>query len=259
MGIVRFLREKLVTKYKAIGLDEKLQLTKSSLVKILSKEKIGGGKYGTVYNSKVKVGKKHRGFAIKKFIDQQGDPDKSVLIHKQLKDIGVPTWTTYRKLIPDNSLLMTLGNKDGSYLFSANNSSLDSASLKKNRIEKIDNINAFYESAYDTIKKLTINNRDVFFDAYMFKYKDNKMDLIVGDFDSLKQNEENEFLLENNIYEFCYALLRARHHFLKGDNIFDGFASFLIKKQNLGDPFLSKIDLNNIYNVAYRSFYIGSR
>jgi hypothetical protein len=40
MGIVRFLREKLVTKHKAIGLDEKLQLTKSSLVKILSKGKI---------------------------------------------------------------------------------------------------------------------------------------------------------------------------------------------------------------------------
>ena len=84
------------------------------------------------------------------------------------------------------------------------------------------------------------------------------MDLIVWDFDNLKQNEENEFLVENNIYEFCYALLRASYHFVKWGNIFYGFASFLRKKQKLWDPFLSIIDLNNIYNVAYRGFYIWS-
>jgi hypothetical protein len=51
--------------------------------------------------------------------------------------------------------------------------------LKENKIDKVNNLTEFYESAYNVIKKLIENNMKTYFDAYMFKYKDNNLNLIV--------------------------------------------------------------------------------
>jgi hypothetical protein len=88
-----------------------------------------------------------------------------------------------------------------------------------------------------------------YFDAYMFKYKDNNLNLIVWDFDCIenkKDNLNNEIKLYN-ITEFYYSLLEASKFFVMNNTFATWFAYYLLNKQKNWDLFLSWINLNSIY------------
>ena len=253
------LKEMLISHKEAISFDQNSQRTKSSLIKILSKNKIWWWKFWNVYKSKIKIWDKYREFAIKRFIDTRDDANKSILIHKRLKEISVPTWTTYRKIESDWSILMTLWNKDGSFVFSSNNGSLDASVLRKDKINKIDNLSEFYQSAYDIIKKVTENNMKLYFDAYMFKYKENELSMIVWDFDRIQEDQKENLsnIKSYNIREFCYALLHSSDYFVIHNDFFRWFAYFMINKQNSWDTFLSWLNLDCIYNDVWNQTIRG--
>lgn len=225
--------------------------TKKSLIKILDKEKIGWWNYGKVSKVDIEVWDKKRKFAIKNFKDWEGVLNHSTDIYNILKKYKIDTWVTYRKIVGENSILMTLWNKDESYMFSSNNWSKDSQYLQKNPIEKINNLNDFYEQSYLNIKKLVDANLSAYFDSYIFKYKDNNLNSIVWDFDEIKEKKiELTDLISNNIAEFCYALLRSAKYFEMTNDLFRKFAYFLLDKQQKNDPFLKDIDLEQIYNYV---------
>ena len=125
-GINSLLWTKPVVAQKQCGND-----TRWMLVSVLDMKKIGWGKFGTVYKSHVKVGNRIRKFAIKEFFPQhRWSVDHSLLMHEQLRKLGIPTWITYRK-ISMRSILMTLGNDNWSLIFSSHNKSSDVKKIKK--------------------------------------------------------------------------------------------------------------------------------
>lgn len=233
------------------SIDNSWNVTKSSLIKIFNKEKIWWWHCGNISKVDVKIGEKNRKFAVKDFKNWEKTLNHSLWIYDILKQNNVDTWTTYRKIAWKNSVLMTLWNKSWSLIFSSNNWSEDLKYLKENKIDNINNLDDFYNNSYLNIKKLIDANLFVYFDSYIFEYKNNDLHLIVWDFDEIKKNEkERDFLIANNIYEYCYALLLSWKYFKRDDDLFTQFAFYLLDQQGKNDLYLKNINLDKIFDIV---------
>ena len=242
---------------KALAVDKNWETIKSSLIKILNKEKIWWGKFGVVSSANVIVWNKKRVFAIKDFIglDRKEEMDLALSIFQKLKEIRIPTWTTYRKIEWKRSIIMTLWNKDWSLIFSANNGSKDSEQTKLSPISEITNLDDFFSSCLDILGVLTKNWVETFFDSYIYKYNSNQLGMIVWDFDKMFLYESGNLeLLRYNIYQLCYCFLRASEYFVLWEDFFRKFAHFLLDEQKKGNHTLKDIDLDSLFNEVYNKY-----
>lgn len=144
---------------------------------------------------------------------------------------------------------MTLGNADGSLLFSPHNESKDREKAKSEQVfEKIDNKEAFFEQAWEILTKSAEQNLLLPWDSYFLKWKEGNLSLIIGDFDQVciwKNAVPAEQKMMENIKEFFGLLSGMFKYFLTDDK--EKFLCFLQKKQENGSPYLTGIDLPSLY------------
>lgn len=116
-----------------------------------------------------------------------------------------------------NDILITLGNVDGSLIFSPNNESKDRKKAKSEHIfEVIHNKEAFFEQAWKVITQSVEENLILPWDSYFFKWKNANLSLLIGDFDLVSTwKRVTPFIekMEINIKEFFLFLSVAKNYF----------------------------------------------
>lgn len=250
---------------KAKYLDEQLKVKRSSLLSILEIKNIWWWRYGEVYKIKVKIWNRIREYALKEFHGKRYPPESSknhsIRVYHKLKKLGVDVGVTYRELeiwkTEKRYIIMTLENKDGSLVFGAENLSDDDWKTRSNPITQINNLNSFYNNAYRDLKeKVSQWNIDLFFDTYLYKYKDGNLSLKIRDFDRVDtKNLEGIDLKKYNIREMAYSFFASYKHFWDNIKLFENFLLFLKWKQKEKDPFLKDIDIDEIFNNAEGEYY----
>ena len=112
---------------------------------------------------------------------------------------------------------MTLGNVDGSLLFSPHNESKDREKAKSEYVfEKIANKDVFFEDAWKAIIQSAEENLILAWDSYFLKWKDENLSFLIGDFDQVCVWEKNPPLsqkIEKNIEEFFRFLSEIKQCF----------------------------------------------
>lgn len=112
---------------------------------------------------------------------------------------------------------MTLGNADGSLLFSPHNESKDREKAKSEQVfEKIDNKEVFFEQAWKLISNSVEKNLVLPWDSYFLKWKDYNLSLLIADFDQVciwKTPPSLSQKVEKNIEEFLRLLSELKDYF----------------------------------------------
>lgn len=242
------LKNKLgLGRVKTYAFDEKWKKTKTSLVKILHNQKeIWKWNFGIIFETDVAIWNRKRKFATKTFHDSD-NINYSLTMFAKLKKLWIPTRTTYRKLWK-KSVLMTLWNKPGEQIFSANNESDDSMILSVNPIEHIGNMKDLFSISYEIMKTLTNNDLSTGFDSYLFKYYKNttNVDVLLWDFDVIKRWDKTHDVKLYNIEELLYSFRFVGKYFAMWNKLFYRFSSFLLARKKAGDEFLQGVDIRAI-------------
>ncbi len=229
--------------------DKDLKKVSTSLVQILDEKPIWKGFYGDVSEVLVDYKGKKLRFAKKSFETSQ-DACISHLRYQKVKEAKLPTRTTYRGINRTFEVLMTLGNADGSLLFSPHNESKDREKAKSEHIfEKISNKDAFFEQAYSLLVKWSEQGILLPWDAYFLKVKNGELSLIVWDFDQIslwRKTPSMQLRLEDSIKEFFGFLSRVDAYF--GLEYREEFFNLLKKKQEKWENILSNIDIQSLYH-----------
>lgn len=236
--------------YQANRYDKDLRLCSSSLLKILDdKQKL----WSWFYSSSVKKilvdlhGKKLN-FALKSFKNPQ-DLHYAMQMHQLVKDAKLPTWNTYRHLEGTNDVLMTLGNADGSLVFSPHNESKDRKKAKSDQIfETLGDKEAFFEQAFSILVQSAENTILLPWDSYFLKLKNWETSLLIWDFDQIslwKREQSLQERLEQNIKEF-FGFLSGISDYFKVEYREEFFRT-LKKKQKEWNIALAGIDLESLY------------
>lgn len=171
----------------------KFDTGKSTTIDLVRKEKLGSGDFGDVYRVEAEIPESNRPqiFALKTFKDVEIDKDfnttakqnaqHAVVIHTYLKQLGIPTWTTYRLSNDQTEVLMSCyGDKDHEYL-------IDMHGAHELQDVEITNL----EEAVHTFIDPIINSQyviqcgeDSFFILYDSEQR--KIRIIIGDMDSVR-------------------------------------------------------------------------
>ena len=190
-------------------------------VKIISKEKIGEGGYGDVFSTEIerKLPKKNKQFAVKNFRHEE-DAQRAIEKFKTLKKNGLKTFITYRLSKDKKNILMTNGNKDGTFLVSFNNSESKDR-LETNPIKDIDNFEQLITDMVKHAKKATDKKIGLPFDAYFFSVANTdkpgikNIDFIIGDLDTIYYKED---ILELNLADVNEVLCNFVNDYVHQDN-----------------------------------------
>lgn len=243
--------------------DEKRNITRDSLFKVVGKQKyLGHGNYGIVNKIKVKILNQEQGkdkyFASKNFKELE-KKEYALEMFNEVKKTGVYTWTTYRDIVGTNSVLMTLGNDKNVLLFSSNNNSVDASKVLENPISIIENEEEFYYDCFYSVDNLTEQALKVPDDSYLFEYKEKKLRILTGDFDwkrkiVIRKNYDLKNLLIENLKYLLYALLNGRKYFWDKIFLFDGFAKVIKKELSKREEFSSK-EIEKLLEDAQRCFF----
>lgn len=128
---------------------------------------------------------------------------------------------------------MTLGNADGSLIFSPHNESKDREKAKSEHIfEVIHNKEVFFGQVWEVIIQSADKNLILAWDSYFLKWKDGNLSLLIGDFDQVcvwKKPYSLGQKIEKNIEEFFRLLSEIKDYFRISYG--SEFLSFLQKKQ----------------------------
>ena len=145
---------------------------------------------------------------------------------------------------------MTLGNADGSLLFSPHNESKDREKAKSEHIfEKITNKDMFFEEAFSLLVKASEQGILLSWDAYFLKVKNGEFSLIIWDFDQIslwRKIPSMQLRLEDSIKEFFGFLSSVDTYF--GSEYREAFFNFLKKKQEIWDSILANMDIQSFYS-----------
>lgn len=242
------LREKVLQyfpkQYKANRLNEQWEVVSSHLIKILSEQRLWQWNIWAVDRVKVGFKWKKLDFATKDFHEEKF-VGTALEMYKKVKQAWLPTWTTYRHLEGTNKVLMSLGNADGSLIFSYNNTSRDRISALEHQDDIVANKEHIFEQAINCIDKLSKHNLKGDDDCYFLKIKDKKVSLIIGDFDLIKEFPEGTQLAkrkEKNIAEFS-NMLRILQSSFKDIFTHTDFLDYLKEKQKQWDHRLEGVHL----------------
>lgn len=236
----------------AYRLDKNWEQTSWALLKVLAETPIGEWFYARVSKVDLDFKGKKLAFAKKTF----KNPDKAVQISKfqhsldirrRLKSAGLPTWQTYRPIKGENQILMTLGNKDQAMLISPHNLwEKEKVFLQGYRVNLLNDQELFFQDIFSLIQKSSDNKLSLAWDACFLKVHDQKVSLLVGDFDQIgvwKRNVDEHIIFSSNIEQLWLFLLQIEKNL--NIQLYSDFFNFLIKQQNSG-LINQKIDLENL-------------
>ena len=229
----------------AYRIDKNWEQTSWILLKVLAETPIGEWFYAAV--SKVDLNFKGKKLAFVK------NPDKDIQISKfqhsldmrrRVKSAGLPTWQTYRPIKGENQILMTLGNKDQAMLISPHNLwEKEKVFLQGYRANLLNDQELFFQDIFSLIQKSSDNKLSLAWDACFLKVHDQKVSLLVGDFDQIgvwKRNADEHLIFSSNIEQLWLFLLEIEKNL--NIQLYSDFFTFLIKQQNAG-LINQKIDL----------------
>ena len=236
----------------AYRLDKNWEQTSWALLKVLAESPIGEWFYARVSKVDLDFKGKKLAFAKKTF----KNPDKDIQISKfqhsldmrrRLKSAGLPTWQTYRPIKGENQILMTLGNKDQDMLISPHNLwEKEKVFLQGYRANLLNDQELFFQDIFSLIQKSSQNKLSLAWDACFLKVHDQKVSLLVGDFDQIgvwKRNVDEHIIFSSNIEQLWLFLLEIEKNL--NIQLYSDFFTFLIKQQNSG-LINQKIDLENL-------------
>ena len=236
----------------AYRLDKNWEQTSWTLLKVLAETPIGEGFYARVSKVDLDFKGKKIAFAKKTF----KNPDKTVQIsefqhsldmRRRLKSAGLPTWQTYRPIKGENQILMTLGNKDQDMLISPHNLwEKEKVFLQGYRANLLNDQELFFQDIFSLIQKSSDNKLSLAWDACFLKVHDQKVSLLIGDFDQIgvwKRNVDEHIIFSSNIEQLWLFLLEIEKNL--NIQLYSDFFTFLIKQQNSG-LINQKIDLENL-------------
>ena len=236
----------------AYRLDKNWEKTSWALLKVLAESPIGEWFYARVSKVDLDFNGKKLAFAKKTF----KNPNKSVQIsefqhsldiRRRVKSAGLPTWQTYRPIKGENQILMTLGNKDQDMLISPHNLwEKEKVFLQGCRANLLNDQELFFQDIFSLIQKSSDNKLSLAWDACFLKVHDQKVSLLVGDFDQIgvwKRNVDEHIIFSSNIEQLWLFLLQIEKNL--NIQLYSDFFTFLIKQQNSG-LINQKIDLKNL-------------
>lgn len=236
----------------AYRLDKNWEQISWSLLKVLAETPIGEWFYATVSKVDLDFNGKKLAFAKKTF----KNPDKAVQIsefqhsldmRRCVKSAGLPTWQTYRPIKGENQILMTLGDKDQDMLISPHNLwEKEKVFLQRCGANLLNDQELFFQDIFSLIQKSSDNKLSLAWDACFLKVHDQKVSLLVGDFDQIgvwKRNVDEHIIFSSNIEQLWLFLLQIEKNL--NIQLYSDFFNFLIKQQNSG-LINQKIDLKNL-------------
>ena len=236
----------------AYRLDKNWEQTSWALLKVLAESPIGEWFYARVSKVDLDFKGKKLAFAKKTF----KNPDEAVQISKfqhsldmrrRVKSAGLPTWQTYRPIKGENQILMTLGNKDQDMLISPHNLwEKEKVFLQRCGANLLNDQELFFQDIFSLIQKSSDNKLSLAWDACFLKVHDQKVSLLVGDFDQIgvwKRNVDEHIIFSSNIEQLWLFLLGIEKNL--NIHLYSHFFNFLIKQQNSG-LINQKIDLENL-------------
>ena len=236
----------------AYRLDKNWEKTSWALLKVLAESPIGEWFYATVSKVDLDFKGKKLAFAKKTF----KNPDKALQFSKfqhsldmrrRLKSAGLPTWQTYRPIKGENQILMTLGNKDQDMLISPHNLwEKEKVFLQRCGANLLNDQEVFFQDIFSLIQKSSDNKLSLAWDACFLKIHEQKVSLLVGDFDQIgvwKRNVDEHIIFSSNIEQLWLFLLEIEKNL--NIQLYSDFFNFLIKQQDSG-LIHQKIDLENL-------------
>ena len=236
----------------AYRLDKNWEQTSWALLKVLAESPIGEWFYARVSKVDLDFKGKKLAFAKKTF----KNPDEAVQISKfqhsldmrrRVKSAGLPTWQTYRPIKGENQILMTLGNKDQDMLISPHNLwEKEKVFLQRCGANLLNDQELFFQDIFSLIQKSSDNKLSLAWDACFLKVHDQKVSLLVGDFDQIgvwKRNVDEHSIFSSNIEQLWLFLLEIEKNL--NIQLYSDFFNFLIKQQDSG-LIHQKIDLENL-------------
>lgn len=236
----------------AYRLDKNWEQTSWALLKVLAETPIGEWFYARVSKVDLDFKGKKLAFAKKTFKNpykalQISEFQHSLDIRRRLKSAGLPTWQTYRPIKGENQILMTLGNKDQAMLISPHNLwEKEKVFLQGYRANLLNDQELFFQDIFSLIQKSSDNKLSLAWDACFLKIHDQKVSLLVGDFDQIgvwKRNVDEHIIFSSNIEQLWLFLLQIEKNL--NIQLYSDFFNFLIKQQNSG-LINQKIDLENL-------------
>ena len=236
----------------AYRLDKNWERTSWALLKVLAETPIGEWFYARVSKVDLDFKGKKLAFAKKTF----KNPDKALQFSKfqhsldmrrRLKSAGLPTWQTYRPIKGENQILMTLGNKDQDMLISPHNLwEKEKVFLQRCGANLLNDQEVFFQDIFSLIQKSSDNKLSLAWDACFLKIHEQKVSLLVGDFDQIgvwKRNVDEHIIFSSNIEQLWLFLLEIEKNL--NIQLYSDFFNFLIKQQDSG-LIHQKIDLENL-------------
>lgn len=236
----------------AYRLDKNWEKTSWILLKVLAESPIGEWFYATVSKVDLDFKGKKLAFAKKTFKNpykalQISEFQHSLDMRRRVKGAGLPTWQTYRPIKGENQILMTLGNKNQDMLISPHNlSEKEKVFLQGCRANLLNDQELFFRDIFSLIQKSSDNKLSLAWDACFLKVHDQKVSLLVGDFDQIgvwKRNVDEHIIFSSNIEQLWLFLLQIEKNL--NIQLYSDFFNFLIKQQNSG-LINQKIDLENL-------------
>ena len=236
----------------AYRLDKNWEQTSWALLKVLAETAIGEWFYARVSKVDLDFNGKKLAFAKKTFKNpykalQISEFQHSLDMRRRLKSAGLPTWQTYRPIKGENQILMTLGNKDQDMLISPHNLwEKEKLFLQGCRANLLNDQELFFQDIFSLIQKSSNNKLSLAWDACFLKVHDQKVSLLVGDFDQIgvwKRNVDEHIIFSSNIEQLWLFLLQIEKNL--NIQLYSDFFNFLIKQQNSG-LIHQKIDLENL-------------
>ena len=236
----------------AYRLDKNWEQTSWALLKVLAETPIGEWFYAAVSKVDLDFKGKKLAFAKKTFknLDKAVQFSKfqhSLDMRRCVKSAGLPTWQTYRPIEGENQILMTLGNKDQDMLISPHNLwEKEKVFLQGCRGNLLNDQELFFQDIFSLIQKSSDNKLSLAWDACFLKVYDQKVSLLVGDFDQIgvwKRNADEHIIFSSNIEQLWLFLLQIEKNL--NIQLYSDFFTFLIKQQNSG-LINQKIDLENL-------------
>ena len=233
----------------AYRLDKNWEKTSWTLLKVLAESPIGEWFYATVSKVELDFNGKKLAFAKKTFKNpnktvQFSEFQHSLDMRRRVKSAGLPTWQTYRPIKGENQILMTLGNKDQDILISPHNLwEKEKVFLQEHSPNLLNDQELFFQDIFSLIQKSRDNKLSLAWDACFLKVHDQKVSLLVGDFDQIgvwKRNVDENVIFSSNIEQFWLFLLEIEKNL--NIQLYSDFFTFLIKQQNSG-LINQKIDL----------------
>ena len=220
----------------AYRLDKNWERTSWALLKVLAETPIGEWFYARVSKVDLDFKGKKLAFAKKTF----KNPDKALQFSKFQHSLDMR-----RRL--ENQILMTLGNKDQDMLISPHNLwEKEKVFLQRCGANLLNDQEVFFQDIFSLIQKSSDNKLSLAWDACFLKIHEQKVSLLVGDFDQIgvwKRNVDEHIIFSSNIEQLWLFLLEIEKNL--NIQLYSDFFNFLIKQQDSG-LIHQKIDLENL-------------